>query len=316
MFQMPQFRKDQYLALIVVVSMILVSPTRSIASKPEVVRRQIALIQPADVPVLDQSQEQAKQELLDSLFAESVYVSDEASGSILLSKNPDQELYPASTTKIMTALVARENYYLTQVLTVGQGALSEGNVIGLVQGEKISVNQLLKGLLIRSGNDAAAVLAHNHPQGMEGFVQAMNQKAEQLRLKQSRYSNPSGLDAIDQVMSAHDLAIITREVFKDQALLEIMGQTTAESVDASGLLKHQLGHTHQLLYSDDSVIAGKTGTTEGAGQVLVTLFEREDQSGQKRQVLVVVMGSKDRYADTNTIIDWVFATYQWQQVSL
>jgi D-alanyl-D-alanine carboxypeptidase len=117
-------------------------------------------------------------------------------------------------------------------------------------------------------------------------------------------------------MSAHDLAIVSREVFKDQTLYEIMSQTEATALDASGQLSHPLGHTHQLLYTDETALAGKTGTTEGAGQVLVTLFERQDNSGTPRKIIVVVMGSEDRYADTEKIIDWVFENYNWQQISL
>lgn len=291
---------------------------------------ELTLLQPAPVPVLTAIEAsssgqrevpltqitQTSDQLLNTLTASSVYVSDEASGAILLSKNPDTRLYPASTTKIMTALVAREAYYLNQVMTVKEEALTQGNTMGLLPNEQISVNQLLQGLLIASGNDAAFVLANNYPEGYQGFVAAMNQKASELGLSHSYFTNPSGLDAPQHQMTARDLTILAREVFKDEYLAEIMDTTTLTVTNTTGQFSHPLSHTHELLYTDQTAIGGKTGTTEGAGQVLVTKFRRPDVSGQEREILVAVMGSLDRYGDTRKIIDWVMANYTWQDFPL
>lgn len=296
--------------------MVLLSPSLSAATHQTASQRQIALIQPADVPIASDSASLAAQNQLNTVTAESYLVVDEASGSILLEKNSQQQLLPASTTKLMTALVARETYYLTQVLTVREEAFSEGNVVGLIPGETISVNQLLQALLIRSGNDAAFVLANNHPKGYEGFIAAMNQKAEQLGMTTAQFRNASGLDNYEQILTPRDLSLIAREVSKDPVLLEIMQTDLTEVTDTSGVLSRQVGSTHQLLYTDPTVIGGKTGTTEGAGQVLVTFFEREDAQGQKRRVQVVVMNSLDRYTDTNLLIDFVMNYYTWESVQL
>jgi D-alanyl-D-alanine carboxypeptidase (penicillin-binding protein 5/6) len=328
MLQGPQLRWDQRLSVFLLLVMIIVMPVVPDEVKSAPPRQQIALLQPAAVPQLITSPQVSPSAssiptfatvdstaLLNQLAASTVYVSDEASGAILLADNADQPVYPASSTKIMTALVAREVYYLSQVLTVKEEAFAQGNTMGLQPGEQISVNQLLHGLLISSGNDAAFVLANNHPQGYEGFVQAMNQKAHQLGLKNTTFANPSGLDADNHLMTAHDLAILSREIFKDEVLSTIMATKTLTATDASGQIPHLLGHTHELLYTDPTVVGGKTGTTEFAQQVLVTKFRRPDITGQNRDILVVVMGSQDRYGDTRTIIDWVMANYTWKELS-
>lgn len=306
-----------------VVAMLLASPLFLVPVESSAPVAELTLLQPAPVPILlaplatiSGQLNQTPDQLLNTLTASSVYVSDEASGTILLSKNPDNRLYPASTTKIMTALVAREAYYLNQVMTVREEAFTQGNTMELLPNEQISVNQLLQGLLIASGNDAAFVLANNYPGGYQEFVAAMNRKATQLGLSQSYFTNPSGLDAPQHRMTAHDLAILAREVFKDEYLAEIMGTPTLTVTNTTGQLTHPLSHTHELLYTDPTVVGGKTGTTDAAGQVLVTKFRRPDVTDQEREVIVAVMGSLDRYGDTNKIIDWVMAHYQWEDFPL
>lgn len=295
--------------------MIILAPSIDANTELPTSQRQTALIQPVDVPLASASAT-LNANVLDSISAQSFLVLDEASGSVLVEKNSQLQLLPASTTKLMTALVARETYYLTQVVTVREEAFSEGNVVGLQPGETISINQLLQALLIRSGNDAAFVLANNHPDGYQGFIDAMNQKAVQLGLDSASFRNASGLDDYEQAVTARDLSIIAREVARDPVLANIMKTDITEVTDTSGLLSREVGSTHQLLYTDPTVVGGKTGTTQGAGQVLVTFFERPDSQGQIRRIQVVVMNSQDRYADTLRLIEFVMNKYQWQSVQL
>jgi serine-type D-Ala-D-Ala carboxypeptidase (penicillin-binding protein 5/6) len=241
-----------------------------------------------------------------SLSAQAIYVLDVPSASVLLSKNHNQLRYPASTTKLMTALVAREVYSLTTFLTVGKEASTSGTVIGLIWGEQVPVRNLLSGMLIQSGNDAAEVLANNYPQGREAFIQAMNDKAKALHLDQSSFTNPSGIDMPGHQSTARDLALLAREIMKDPLLAEIV-RTPTETIQGQGTSSaHLLTNTNALLGAELGVIGVKTGTTDLAGEVLITQLKKGD-----RELLIVVMGSQDRYSDTKQIMTWILSHYIW-----
>ncbi|MBD3250153.1 MAG: hypothetical protein GF381_01100 [Candidatus Pacebacteria bacterium] len=244
------------------------------------------------------------------LTTQAYLVTDLQSACPLLQYNQDKKLYPASTVKLMTALVARETFHQELVLMVQPGLFVEGHSVGFVEGEKISVSSLIKALLINSGNDAAVILARHHPHGQAGFVKAMNQKAQDLGLNSTYFVNPSGLDHSAQQTTARDLTILAKEVLKDPFLASLVATPKTKITDLSGLLSHELFNTNQLLIERTDVFGLKTGTTELAGQVLITLVERDGH-----QVLIVVMGSEDRYADTTRLIDQTFSEYQWQEIN-
>ena len=134
----------------------------------------------------------------------------------------------------------------------------------------------------------------------------MNFKAEQLNLKSTRYENPAGFDDDVQRSSAHDLVILSKEFMKNDFLASVVATKEAVITDVSGEYKHYLESTHQLLGVDPTVVGIKTGTTQGAAQVLITQFNREGH-----RIIVVVMGSDDRYLETTNIVDWVFDNYIW-----
>ncbi len=267
----------------------------------------------SEIPVLksqlnlqaDEASESANFDIK-NLSSKSVYIEDIDTATQLFEKNGERVLLPASTTKIMTALVARDQYKLNDVFLVKDISKIEGAGIGLFKGEKILVSDLLKAALIQSSNAAAYVLADNYPDGLEGFVDLMNQKANDLSLKSTYFENPVGFDADNQRSSAHDLAIMSKEFMKDEFLREIVGVKEEVITDESGVYKHYLYTTHQLLGEDDSVVGIKTGTTEGAHEVLITQFNREG-----RNILIIVMGSDDRYKETSELIDWVFDEFVW-----
>jgi D-alanyl-D-alanine carboxypeptidase (penicillin-binding protein 5/6) len=259
----------------------------------------------AAVPTSAQAQE-LQWSYVSTLSAQAVYVMDVASAAPLLIKEPMQPLFPASTTKLLTALTALKTYPLDHYLTVKEEAFTQGTTMHLELGEQISVRELLYGLLISSGNDAAFVLANNHPEGYDGFVIAMNQLAQELHLDHTTFTNPSGLDHPGHHTSARDLAILSREVMKEPLLQEIVGTKIYTTTGPLGELRHELVNTHALLGVVPGVKGVKTGTTEGAGQVLITQVERENH-----EVLIVIMGSQDRYGETRRIIEWIWQNYTW-----
>src|SRR6185369_7578687 len=135
--------------------------------------------------------------------AVSIIAVDVDSGVTLYEKNPDEVLFPASTTKIVTALVALEVYRLTDVVTVDNPPV-DGQKMGLVNGEQITVENLLKGMLIYSANDAAEALARNYPDGYQAFIDKMNEKAQELSMTHSHFMNSNGLENWQHVSTARD----------------------------------------------------------------------------------------------------------------
>lgn len=244
------------------------------------------------------------------LSAQAALAVDLDSGVFLYEKNPDSQLFPASTTKIITALVAMDYYPMDAVLKVGKVSV-DGQKMWLKSGEEISVNDLLYGLLMYSANDAGEVLAENFPGGRDGFIFAMNAKAEGLSLTNSLFRNPTGLDGNDQVTTARDLVRVSTVAMKSPKFAEIVGtrEKTVASVD--GAVKHKLVNINELLGEVPGVLGVKTGWTENARENLVTYIERD---GHK--VMISLLGSQDRFGETKELINWIFSNYNWKEVKL
>ena len=242
------------------------------------------------------------------LSGEAALSVDLDSGVALYEKNPDSSLLPASTTKIVTALVAMDYYPLDAVLKVGRVTIT-GQKMGLKAGEEMSVNDLLYGLLVYSANDAAEVLAENYPGGRDGFIFAMNAKAEGLSLTNTFFRNPTGLDGADQVTTARDLIRVSTVAMRNPKFGEIVGtkEKTVASVD--GAVKHKLANINELVGVVPGVLGVKTGWTESARENLVTYIERD---GHK--VMIALLGSQDRFGETKELIDWIFTNYVWKEV--
>ncbi len=224
----------------------------------------------SDLPVL---KEGAKYPILS---AQSVVAIDLDSGVTLYEKDPNKELLPASTTKIMTALVAIDTYEVNQVLKVGRMTV-EGQKMGLVMGEEMKFNDLLNGLLIYSANDAAEVLAQNHPQGRDFFISLMNEKAKYLGLRNTHFSNPAGLDNGAQYSTTRDLAILAKYAMKNPIFATVVGtkEKLVKSVDQR--FSHRLVSTNELLGKVQGVLGVKTGWTENARENLVTYVDRNNR---------------------------------------
>lgn len=306
-----RIHSDQYLSVLLV-ALLLIIPG-SFQKIKNITPQTISLVKESPIPVRRSSQ-LAELNLEDHnlafINALSFYVIDVDSGSILAEKNANQTLYPASTTKIMTALVARELYGLNEIITVPQGVKEQGNGMGLIVGEQMTVENLLYGLLIPSGNDAAFTLASYYSSdndwGEKGFVDKMNEKTRELHLDNTHFVNPAGFDDEKQISTARDLAILAKELLKDDFLSEVVSTSSKTVTDISGKNSHFMENTNHLLGVLDGVRGIKTGTTLLAGEVLVTLVERDGHS-----IIVALLASNDRFSETTQIVEWVFKNYEW-----
>ncbi|MFH1971591.1 MAG: D-alanyl-D-alanine carboxypeptidase family protein [Patescibacteria group bacterium] len=241
--------------------------------------------------------------------AQAVLIVDLNSGITLYEKDADKKLLPASTTKIVTALVAMEYYPLDKILTVGRVNV-EGQKMNLVYGEKISVNDLLYGLLVYSANDAAEVLAQNYLGGRDGFVFAMNSKAKELYLTNSYFSNPAGLDGNGHYSTARDLVRISWVAMKNSLFSKIVATKEKTVRSEDGKIVHKLTNINKLLNEEEGILGVKTGWTEEARENLVTYIDKD-----QKKILIAVMGSQDRFGETEELIDWIFENYEWKKVS-
>lgn len=242
----------------------------------------------------------------EEISAGGVVVADVDSGIVLYQRNSYEPFAPASTTKILTALVALDAYDLDDVLTV-KTLMNNGQTMKLVSGERMTVENLLYGALIQSGNDAAWALAENYPGGVEAFVDAMNRKAVELHLTQSHFTNPVGFDDPTHKMTPMDLVRLARVALSDKTIAKMVAIPQITISDVTHTYFHSLTNVNQLLGKIPGVGGIKTGWTEEAGENLVTLVER---SGHK--VIVVVLKSDDRFSDTTTLIDWAFGNHRWE----
>ena len=242
--------------------------------------------------------------------ARSVIAVDVDSKAVIYMKNPDEKLLPASTTKMVTALVALDNYQLNQVASISS-PLREGQIMELYEGEQITVNNLLHGLLVYSGNDAAYALAELDPNGIDGYVAKMNQKVIDLGLKETHFTNPTGLDNGNHYSSVHDLALIGAELISKPELAQIVQIQNEIVTDTSGEIVHELTTINELLGQVDGLKGIKTGWTDAAGECLVSYTERD---GHK--VITAVLGSYDRFGETRNLIEWVFGNHEWKKVTL
>lgn len=243
------------------------------------------------------------------ISAQGALAIDLDSGVYLYEKNADQPLLPASTTKIITALVSLDEYNLNQVLTVGKGAVVVGQKMGLYLGEQMTFENLLYGLLVYSANDAAETLAQNFPGGYDNFITAMNQKATDLSMTNSYFDNPVGLDTDGQHSTARDLIRASEVAMRNPEFAKVVGTKQITVTDITGKSIYSLKNINELLGVVPGVMGVKTGWTENARENLVTYMDRD---GHK--IMIALLGSQDRFGETKELIDWIFTNYEWQEV--
>lgn len=245
------------------------------------------------------------------LTAYSVLVRDVNSKTFLYTKNPKAKLYSASTTKIMTALVALDTYELDEIITIKSAHTTVGRSMELKKGEQIKVKSLLYGLLVQSGNDAAMALALHHPEGFAGFVNAMNYKAEEYKLANTHYENPSGIEEYGHFTTARDLAILAEHAVRNPAINQIMQTQETTVTDITGKIKHELESTNELLGVVEGLKGLKTGWTQHAGECLVTYVERDGHP-----IITVILNSQDRFGESQELINWTYTHHTWAKPNL
>ena len=244
----------------------------------------------ADYPLL-------RGRILPQVSANGAIIMDADSKVVLYEKNPDLRFSLASTTKMMTGLTALDYFNPDDILTV-KTATDEGSLLGLYPGEQMSFKNLLYAMFLPSANDAAFTVAQNYPLGQDVFVQKMNEKAKNLQLFNTSYVDPVGLLDQGDYTTPFDLARLASFFIQNKILQQIVN--TKEIVISDTLGKEFELENLNILLGYDGVNGIKTGYTEGAGQVLVT-----SKIEKARTIIIVVMGSQDRFGDTEKLLDLV-----------
>jgi|GEM_PF-2734963 len=237
------------------------------------------------------------------LSAQSALVADLETGKVVFAKNSHQRLFPASLTKLVTAIIAKQFYPTDKLFSISKEAASqEPNSMGLKEGERVTTEELLWGLLINSGNDAAWALAEADKEGPSAFVKKMNDFINKLGLKDSHFENPSGLHHDNHYSSAYDIAVIMRYIHdKYPELLSIMS-TREKLLPKNGFHgNYYLSTLSTLLKNSQEIEAVKTGYTPEAGHTWVAIVKR----GGKR-IIVAFFNSWDSLNDAKKLIEFGF----------
>ena len=240
-------------------------------------------------------------------------------GTVYYARSADEQVKIASITKVMTAILAVENCKMDEKITVSNAAATVGNsTAGLLEGDELTVEQALRGLMIPSGNDAAIALAEHVGKKLDPktkdadatFVKAMNERAKKLGCTGTLFENPHGLDfdewAGDMHSTAHDVALMMQEAMKDDTIREVMASKDPwiEVTGADGSDHSHSMETHNVLLDQDGNIGGKTGTTDDAGYCFASAYNRDGD-----EIYTVVLNSSttdQRFADTATLASWYY----------
>ena len=229
---------------------------------------------------------------------------EQSTHRILWSENEHEKCYPASTTKILTAILAIENLPLEKIVTVPKAAEGvEGSSIYLRCGQKISVRDLLFGLMLRSGNDAAVALAIETSGSVEDFAMLMNKKAKSVGAVNSHFSNPHGLDDKTHYTTAYDMALIAAYAYQNDEFCKIASAKKA-TINVDGENRY-IANKNKLLAIYDGANGVKTGYTKRDGRCLVGGAKREGM-----QVVSVVFNHSDMWNDTVRMLDFAFDNFK------
>ena len=251
-----------------------------------------------------------------SLAAETAVLIDAASGEILYDKDADKKMYPASITKLMTILLALENGKLTDEITFSHDAvynIEPGSAhIAILEGETLTLEQVLRAIILRSANEASNGVAEYVDGSVEAFAKHMTERAKELGCTNTNFVNANGLFDENHYTTAHDMALIARELLKHEEYRSMMSETDYE-IPPTNLQtetrylhgQHQMLNPNSIYYYKDA-IGGKTGYTVEAGNTLVTYAERD---GLTLIAVVRKCNGAEHYTDTATLFDYGFANY-------
>lgn len=231
---------------------------------------------------------------------------DRLSGRCIYGKDENKQTAMASTTKIMTSIIVVENCKLSDTVTItSKAAGTGGSRLGLHTDDKITVNDLIYGLMLRSGNDAAVALAIHTAGSVEEFAKLMNQKAEELGLTNTHFVTPHGLYNSEHYTTAYELAVITDYALKNEIIAKVV-KTKSTTIKINGN-SMQINNTNELLGNVEGVYGVKTGFTNNAGRCLVTSVKRGDMD-----LIIVVLGAdtrKDRAKDSMKLIEYAYKRF-------
>lgn len=246
--------------------------------------------------------------------AEGAVLLNAATGEVLFGKNQDKQFYPASITKVMTALLTIEHCSLNEVVTFSESAttnLESGAVaLGVSAGDQLTVEQSLYGLLLKSANEIGNGLAEHVSGSVSAFADLMNAKAAELGCKNTHFANPHGLNNENHKTTPYDMALILRAAVANDTFRKIDTTTSYEFPAIKNAAAHTITMGHKMMYPTDSryyegIIGGKTGYTSKAGNTLVTAVERDGV----RLIAVVMKASGTHYTDTKAMLDYGFALH-------
>lgn len=244
-----------------------------------------------------------------ALSAQGAVLMDAKTGQILFDRNMNKKLAPASTTKIMTAIIAIESGRLEETTRVSaQAAATRGSSLDLYPGQLISLRELVTGLLLRSGNDAAVAIAEHLAGSVDGFVSLMNQKAINIGAVNTHFENPHGLSAPNHLSTAYDLAAMTRYALLNPTFSQLVStkETAIEWLDRKGNSHNRnLRNTNKLLWMLADADGVKTGTTNQAGPCLISSATRDNQ-----KLIAVVLHDHSRWYDSMQLLTYGFDTYE------
>jgi len=254
---------------------------------------------------------------VEELNASAAVLMDADTGTILFAKNVRERRPPASTTKIMTALLILEEGQLDDRVVISERAAGSGGTgLGLKRGQRVTLRDLLWAILLRSANDAASAAAEHVGGTEERFVARMNAKAISLGMEETHFTNPHGLDDADHYASAFDLALLTRQALRNPTLARMVRTPDAwlsiETGPNGKVIKRRLIRTHNRLlgqfFGADGV---KTGYTGRAGRCLVASASRGEH-----QLIAVLLDDSDRWTDAAALLEYGFAALGGQAPSL
>jgi len=261
---------------------------------------------------IDEVVEEAKKEETPEILSKNAVVYERNSNQILFGKDENEKVPMASTTKIMTAIVLveelekRDISFNAEVIVEKQAAIIQGSRLGLSTGDKITYNDLLCGLMICSGNDAAVQIAISIGGSIEGFAELMNNKAKELGLANTNFVTPHGLDKDNHYTTAYELAIMTDYALNKEKIREVVSTQNC-NVIINGRAKN-ISNTNELLGYLEGVNGVKTGFTNKAGRCLVTSVNRDGF-----EIITVVLGAdtkKVRTKDSIKLIEYTYKEYQ------
>ncbi len=245
-----------------------------------------------------------------TLEAKAAILFDVRSGRSLYSKNPNQRLPIASITKLMSALVILDNLNLNDIFTVlAEDINVDGKGADFYKNEQLRGADLFKIMLIKSSNDAALVFATAAQKAGIDFVAKMNEKAQAIGMANTRFADPAGLNDQDTFSTASDLVKLVRYAARYDLISQTLRTKSVIVTSIDGKAVHNLVNTNQLLGQIPDVIMGKTGYTDNA---LGTMALEVGINEGRDTIISVILGAKDRFAETEELIQWSKAAYRWQ----